>query len=242
MIEKENIVNFLKEGSKEIEISLTEDQISKFLKYKEILLEWNEKINLTAITDEKEIMIKHFVDSLTILKYLPKKECSLIDVGTGAGFPGIPLKICKNDLKLTLLDSLDKRVKFLNEVGDSLSLSNFNTIHSRAEDGGLNKNYREQFDFATARAVAALPVLLEYCLPFVKKDGYFIAMKGSNTEEISTSKKALEILGGKVEEIKEIVLPFSEDAKRTIILIKKFRQTPTNFPRKAGKPTKMPLL
>ncbi len=236
------MVDLLRNGCKEIGIELTDLQAEQFIKYKDLLLEWNEKINLTAITDESEIILKHFVDSLTILPYIKDESKKLIDVGTGAGFPGIPVKILYSEIEVTLMDSLDKRIKFLNEIREKLVLKKLITIHSRAEDGGHNNKLREQFDYATARAVAALPVLLEYCLPFVKKDGYFLAMKGSNIDEITNSQKALDILGGKIEEIKEIVLPFSNDAKRNIIIVRKFRQSSTNYPRKAGKPTKMPLV
>jgi 16S rRNA (guanine527-N7)-methyltransferase len=204
------------------------------------LLEWNEKMNLTAIEEEREFIIKHFIDSLSILPYLGDVR-SLIDVGTGAGFPGIPLKIAQPSLEILLLDSLEKRVGFLKTVISELKLDGIRALHLRAEDAGKEPSHREKYDAAVARAVAALPVLLEYCLPMVKRGGIFIAMKGSSREEIEASNKALELLGGKIEEVKEFTLPCSE-IKRSIIIVRKFRQTPTKYPRKAGKPSKQPLI
>lgn len=237
----------LKDGAKAFNIELNDNQIESFLKYKDVLKEWNEKINLTAIEDDNEIIIKHFIDSLSIIPYLlpiahsPSPELKVIDIGTGAGFPGIPIKIIMDNAKVSLFDSLDKRVKFLAEVVRVLNLKKIDAVHGRAEDFGIKKDFREAFDVVTARAVANLPVLLEYCLPFVKVGGLFIAMKGSSTEEVEGSSKALRILGGKIEEIKEVTLPFS-DFKRNIILIRKLRQMPSNYPRKAGKPSKEPLI
>ena len=213
----------------------------KFLKYKELLVEWNEKINLTAITEDNDIIWKHFVDCAMITEVIKNEKKSLIDVGTGAGFPGIPLKILCSDIKVTLLDSLEKRVKFLNEIIAALGLEGIRTIHKRAEDGGRDKVMREGFDYATARAVAALPVLAEYCLPFVKNDGYFIAMKsGLVQDEIDNSVRALDLLGGRIEDVKKIEIN-GLDVERTLVVIRKFRQTPTAYPRKAGQPSKKPL-
>lgn len=242
-VEKEDLglKELLLEGSSKFDIVLGEEQAGRFFKYKDILKEWNEKINLTAIEDDKEIIIKHFIDSLSIAPFIKDRGTKLIDVGTGAGFPGIPLKIVFPDLKVTLLDSLEKRIKFLDQVIKELGLKEIKAVHSRAEDKGVAADYREQFDIACARAVANLPVLLEYCLPFVKVGGYFIAMKGSSTEEIDNSKKALDILGGKIEDVKEFVLP-SSDIKRNVVVVKKFRQTPTKYPRKSGKVSKDPLI
>lgn len=237
----EDLQELLQLGGKEFLADIQEEKIEQLLRYKDILKEWNEKINLTAIEEDREIIIKHFIDSISIVPFIKKHESKTIDVGTGAGFPGIPLKVVLKSLDVTLLDSLDKRVKFLNEVILQLKLSGISAVHGRAEDFGANPVYREKFDIAVARAVANLPVLLEYCLPFVKLDGIFIAMKGSSTDEVKESKKALEILGGKVEEVKEFTLPFS-DHKRNIIIVRKLRQTPTKFPRKAGKPSKEPLI
>ncbi|MDF2523052.1 MAG: rRNA m(7)G-527 methyltransferase [Clostridiales bacterium] len=237
----DNLRELLKQGSNEFSVIIEDEKIEKLLRYKEILMEWNEKVNLTAIEEDREIIIKHFIDSISIVPSIKNPASKIIDVGTGAGFPGIPLKVAVEGLDVTLLDSLDKRVKFLDEVILQLGLKGIRTIHGRAEDFGIKSDYREKFDIAVARAVANLPVLLEYCLPFVKQDGIFIAMKGSNTVEVQESKKALEILGGKIEEVKEFTLPFS-DHKRNVILIRKLRQTPTKYPRKAGKPTKEPLI
>lgn len=231
----------LVDGANEFNISLNEEQIDKFFKYKNILKEWNEKINLTAIEEDRDIIIKHFVDSLSIVPLMKGDGIKLIDVGTGAGFPGIPVKIARESIEVTLLDSLDKRVKFLNEVIKENSLKDIKALHGRAEEKGVLPEFREKYDICTARAVASLPVLIEYCLPFVKIGGCFIAMKGSSTEEIDNSKKALDIIGGKIEEVKEFTLPFS-DIKRNVIVIRKFRQTPTKYPRKAGKPSKEPLI
>lgn len=237
----ENLSKLLKDHAALLGIQLNDTEADKFLLYKDILKEWNQKINLTAIEDDEGIIIKHFIDSITVLPYLPKKTFSIIDVGTGAGFPGIPVKVMREDAEVTLLDSLDKRIKFLNEVNESLGLKGITTVHGRAEDFGLKPGYRENFDIAIARAVASLPVLLEYCLPFVKVGGYFIAMKGNSSEEVAQSKKALDILGGQIEEVKEFTIP-GTDLNRSIVLVKKLRQTPTKYPRKAGKPTKEPLI
>ncbi|MCX7843340.1 MAG: 16S rRNA (guanine(527)-N(7))-methyltransferase RsmG [Clostridia bacterium] len=236
-----SFITVLKEGARELGLSLNDIQVEKFLKYMAILKEWNEKMNLTAIEDDHDVVIKHFIDSLSILPYMENKDDRLVDIGTGAGFPGIPVKIVYDSINVTLLDSLDKRIKFLNEVISAIELKGIFAYHGRAEEYGAKQEFRENFDIATARAVANLPVLLEYCLPFVKTGGYFIAMKGSNLEEVHNSQKALKELGGEIQSIKELNLPFS-DIKRNIIIIKKLRQTPTRYPRKAGKPSKEPLI
>lgn len=225
--------------AKQIEIELTKEQIEKYYNYMNLLLEWNEKINLTAIIDPKEIILKHFVDSLTIAKYIKDDE-KLIDVGTGAGFPGIPLSIVKENTDIVLLDSLNKRINFLEEVKENLKLENITTIHGRAEEFGKNKKERETYDIATSRAVAPLNILLEYLLPLVKVGGKAICMKGSNIEEIENARNALEILGGKIEKIEEITLPNS-DIKRNIIIVKKVKNTPSKYPRKPGTPSKEPI-
>ncbi|HAA43494.1 MAG TPA: 16S rRNA (guanine(527)-N(7))-methyltransferase RsmG [Ruminiclostridium sp.] len=236
------LIKLLKDGASEFNINLEKEDIESFFKYKETLLKWNKNINLTAITDDRDIIIKHFIDSISVVPYIGKDLKKVIDVGTGAGFPGIPLKIIEKDLNVTLLDSLEKRTKFLNEVIEKLDLKNIEVIHSRAEDKGVSGDFREKFDLALARAVANLPVLLEYCLPFVKTGGTFIAMKGSDIqEELDNSKKALEILGGEIKDVIKFNLP-STDIKRNIIIIKKFRHTPTKYPRKSGKPSKAPLI
>lgn len=232
----------LYEGSKELGIILDENQITQLLRYKDILLEWNNKMNLTAITEEEEVIIKHFLDSLSCVK-LPhiKNGIKAIDVGTGAGFPGIPIHIYYPEIQLTLLDSLQKRIKFLQEVYSHIKLDNISFVHGRAEDFGIDNQYREKYDIALARAVAELKILCEYCLPFVKVGGYFICQKGPHVEdELKNSKKALEVLGGEVIERIDIKLPF-RDINHNIIVIKKIKQTPTKYPRKAGTPTKKPL-
>ncbi|WP_080066627.1 16S rRNA (guanine(527)-N(7))-methyltransferase RsmG [Ruminiclostridium hungatei] len=241
------LAQLLKAGALHYGKDLSERQISQFFIYMELLKEWNQKMNLTAITDDREIVVKHFIDSMSILPHIKDEKLRLIDVGTGAGFPGIPLKIINPDLDVTLLDSLDKRVKFLNEVIKAAGISGNNEIseikavHGRAEDYGMNPQHREKYQIAVARAVANLPVLLEYCLPFVKINGIFIAMKGSNTEEIDNSVKALDILGGKITKIENLELP-ATNIERNVVVVGKFRQTPTKYPRKAGKPAKEPLI
>ena len=228
------------ELANKININLTEDQIDKFYKYMKLLLEWNEKINLTAITDENEIILKHFIDSLTSLKYI-KEDDKIIDVGTGAGFPGIPIAIMMPNTKITLLDSLNKRINFLNEVIKELNLKNVETIHSRSEDCGKDILYREKYDISIARAVANLSTLSEYLLPFVKIDGKMICMKGSEVEEeLNNSKYAIKELGGEISLQDEFCLP-DTDIKRNIIVIKKIKYTPKLYPRKAGLPSKEPL-
>jgi len=229
----------LKEKAKKIGIELEEGQVQKFYQYMDLLLEWNEKINLTAITEPKEIILKHFIDSLTIAKQIEDGK-RLIDVGTGAGFPGIPLSIIKEEVEITLLDSLNKRIIFLQEVINTLELKNIKAVHARVEEFAKNKKERSQYDMATSRAVAPLNVLLEYLLPLVKVEGKCICMKGSNIEEVKASAKALSILGGEIEEIEKITLPES-DMNRHIIIVKKKKETPAKYPRKPGTPTKKPI-
>ncbi len=201
-------------------ISLLKEQYGQFYAYMELLIEWNEKMNLTAITDPKEIILKHFVDSLTIAKYV-KEDKSIIDMGTGAGFPGIPIKIYRKDVKVVLADSLNKRIKFLDEVIDKLKLENVETIHCRAEELGKNKQYREKFDYATSRAVANLSTLSEYLMPFVKLNGKCIFMKTIEVEEeLEKAKKAIKTLGGKIEKVDKFEIPES-DLGRSIIIVKK---------------------
>ena len=225
---------------KEINIVFTEEQLQKFYQYMNLLIEWNEKINLTAIVEPKEIILKHFIDSLTIIKYIEPNK-SVIDIGTGAGFPGIPVKIMREDLDITLLDSLNKRIHFLNEVIQKLELKNITAIHARIEEFAKNKQYREAFDVATSRAVANLTTLSEYMLPMVDLKGMVICMKGSEiNEEVSKSKNSIKLLGGKIDKIEEFTLPKSDNG-RNLILIKKERQTPGKYPRKPGIPSKEPL-
>ena len=222
------------------QINLNNQQLEYFYKYMNLLIEWNEKINLTTITEPKEIIIKHFIDSLTVLKYINGAN-TIVDVGTGAGFPGIPLAIANENINITLVDSLNKRINFLNEVTEELKLRNIETLHSRAEEFGKNKKYRESYDISISRAVARLNVLVEYLLPAIKLGGKCICMKGPDCkEEIEEAKKAIEILGGTIETIEEFSLP-GTDMQRTIIIINKIKNTPSKFPRKAGTPTKKPI-
>ena len=232
--------NLMIDYGKEIDIVFSEEQLEQFYKYMNLLIEWNEKINLTAIIEPKEIILKHFIDSLTIIKYMEPNK-TLIDIGTGAGFPGIPVKILRKDLKITLLDSLNKRIKFLNEVIEKLSLKNITTTHARIEEYAKNKEYREKFDIATSRAVANLTTLTEYMLPMVKVKGKAICMKGADIdEEMLKSKNSIKILGGKIYKVEEFKLPKSE-YKRNLIIIEKTNTTPNKYPRKPGIPSKEPL-
>lgn len=222
------------------DMSVTKEQYDKLYDYSKLLVEWNEKINLTAITDPEGIALKHFYDSVypfTLTEI--KRDSSLIDVGTGAGFPSCPLKIIRNDLNITLLDSLNKRIKFLQEISDTLDL-NAQCIHGRAEELGRNFNYREKYDIACARAVANLSELCEYCLPFVKVDGKFISLKGSNgNEELKEAENAVKILGGEIEQVTEYSLPNGDG--RTLIVIKKVSSTPEKYPRNKGQMKKKRL-
>ena len=235
----------LLEGAADLNISLTDQQVNQFIKYMEILVDWNQKINLTAITNESEIISKHFVDSLScayVNEIFKKPTLKLIDVGTGAGFPGIPLKIAFNHLEVTLLDALQKRIHFLDEVISQLEFVNIFTVHGRAEEYGAKEDFRERYDIAISRAVANMAVLAEYNLPFVKQDGYFIAMKGpDNKHEIEKSKKALNVLGGELVDIQKICLPHT-DISHSLVFIKKIKKCPSKYPRKAGKPTKNPII
>ena len=216
------------------------EQMDKFYKYMNLLIEWNEKINLTAIIEPNEIILKHFIDSITILKDI-KDGSIVVDVGTGAGFPGIPLSIMNPTLKITLVDSLNKRLIFLQEVINELDLKNVELVHARAEEFGRNKKYREKFDVATSRAVANLATLSEYLLPLVKINGKAISMKAGNaSQEIEDAKKAIKTLGGNINNIEEFNLPQS-DIGRTIIIIDKISGTPGKYPRKPGTPAKEPI-
>lgn len=239
-MEKEEWKKTLKKQCEELAIELNEAKQEQFYNYMELLQKWNENINLTAITEPEEVLQKHFVDSLTIMPYIKKNE-KVIDVGTGAGFPGIPLKIAEEEVEVTLLDALNKRLNFLNEVIQVLELSKIKTVHLRAEEAGKNKDLREKFNVSVSRAVAPLSTLVEYLLPLVKVNGKCICMKGSNIEEeIVNSQKAIEILGGKIEKIEEFTLPNSE-IKRNIIIIRKLKETPSKYPRKPGTPSKEPI-
>ena len=237
---KEEFSKIIYEYSNEIGVSLNEKQMNQFYNYMTLLLEWNEKMNLTAITKPEAIILKHFVDSMTIAKYI-EDGARLIDVGTGAGFPGIPLKIIREDIEVTLLDSLNKRINFLKEVIQQLVLTKIEVVHSRVEEFGKNKDNREKFDCATSRAVANMSTLAEYLVPLVKLNGSCISMKGSNIEEeIQQSKNAILLLGGKIEKIERFQLPRS-DMDRNVVVIRKIKHTPAKFPRKPGMPAKEPI-
>lgn len=229
-----------------IGVTLNDRQIEQFEQYFAILTEWNQVMNLTAITEEKEVVTKHFTDSLALVKAMPKEELeagrTLIDVGTGAGFPGIPLKIAFPNLKVTLLDSLNKRVKFLNTVCEELGLEGVEAVHGRAEDFGQNPKYREQYDLCVSRAVANMASLSEYCVPFVKVGGYFIPYKsGDVEEELKKAEKAIKLLGGTLCGVSKFSLP-GGDGERSLIKIRKEKTTGKRYPRKAGLPAKEPLV
>lgn len=239
-MEKKDWIQELEKKAKKMQIELSNQQLEQFYLYMNLLLEWNGKINLTAITDPKEIILKHFIDSITITPYL-KNAQSILDIGTGAGFPGIPLAILENSKDFVLMDSLNKRIIFLQEVIQNIALTRVQAIHGRAEELGKEKEHREHYDLVTSRAVAKLNILLEYMLPFVKVGGRCICMKSQEIEEeLEEAKQAIELLGGKLERVDEIILPES-DVKRKIIVIQKVRQTPIKYPRKPGTPTKEPI-
>lgn len=239
-MEKEEFFKILLEKAKKIDIELNRKQIEQFYIYMNLLIEWNKKINLTAIIEPTEIILKHFIDSLTIAKYIKNKE-RLVDVGTGAGFPGIPLKILNDSLEIVLVDSLNKRINFLNDVIEKLELKNIETVHARVEEFARNKKYREGFDIATSRAVANMTTLSEYMVPLLKIGGKAICMKGIDiNDEVEDSKKAIRVLGGKVEKIDSFNLP-GKDMGRSIVIISKIFTTPVQFPRKAGMPGKEPI-
>lgn len=229
-------------GLKEMNINLTEKQLEQFMTYYELLTEWNQVMNLTAITEFDEVMLKHFTDSLSLIKaYDLSSERKVIDIGTGAGFPGLPLKIVFPQLQITLLDSLNKRIQFLNCVIEALGLTGIDTVHGRAEDFAKPSALREQYDLCVSRAVANMTTLSEYCLPFVKPGGNFISYKSEKlTEELNTARNAISLLGGQVKEQVEFVLPGS-DIYRNFLVIEKIGNTPKKFPRKAGLPAKEPL-
>ena len=233
----------LAKAAAEYGISLNDTQMEQYNRYFELLVEWNEKINLTAITEPKEVAIKHMIDSITAYdENLFKDGTTVIDVGTGAGFPGLPLKIFCPEIKMTLMDSLNKRIKFLQTVVEELGLKDVECVHARAEEGARNKKYRESFDIAVSRAVARLPILCEYCLPFVKKGGHFIALKGMQyQDEAAEAVKAIKVMGGSQTEIRPVKLPELDD-KRAVITITKTMPTPKTYPRKAGTPTKNPIV
>ena len=235
-------ISTLVKGIASLNVELDEDQKRSFTTYKELLKEWNQKINITSITEDVEIDIKHFLDSLTpISTNLVNGKKRLIDIGTGGGFPGIPLKIYNQELEVTLLDSLNKRIIFLDEVIKSLNLKNIDAIHGRAEELGRKIEYREVYDICISRAVASLDTLSEYCMPFVKVGGYFIAMKGPDVlDELQEAEKGINTLGGKIINTEILTLPES-DIQHSLIIIQKIRETPTKYPRAGGKPKSNPL-
>ena len=237
----------LRKYAEQLNISLSDGQLARFETYYRLLIEKNKVMNLTAITEKDDVILKHFADSLAIYPAVSvcqdwdHKALRLIDIGTGAGFPGIPLKIAFPELSVVLYDSLNKRIVFLEEVIAALGLQDITAVHGRAEEGGKDKMFREQFDFCVSRAVANLSTLSEYCLPFVKKNGYFIAYKSADiSEETKTAQHAIRILGGLMTDISTVTLP-SSDIKRNFVTIQKVKPTPKNFPRKPGTASKQPL-
>ena len=239
MEEKNNV---LIQGCLELGIHLTDTQVNQFETYYELLVEWNKVMNLTGITEYDEVMQKHFVDSLSIVKVADLGQCKkVLDMGTGAGFPGIPIKIVYPHLEVVLLDSLNKRIKFLNEVIGKLGLSGITAIHGRAEDYAKQKEYREMFDLCVSRAVANLASLSEYCIPYTMLHGNFISYKsGSIEDELQNAKNAVFLLGGKMKDTVKFTLPGS-DIERSLVVIEKVKKTPGKYPRKAGLPAKEPI-
>lgn len=234
-------MNYLKECADQIHIDISQEKLDQFLIYYNMLIEKNKVMNLTAITEKKEVVIKHFLDSIALGKYMDLSKKKILDIGTGAGFPGIPIKILYPDTEIVLLDSLNKRVQFLNEVIHVLQLENIHAIHGRAEDYAHEKQYRQQFDLVVSRAVANLSTLSEYCLPYVKTDGYFIPYKSGNIDlELEKSKNAIFLCGGKCEKVEKFVLPNS-DHERSFVFILKKSNTAKQYPRKSGIPSKKPL-
>ena len=231
-----------KSGLNKLKIDLSEQQIQQFLKYYEMLIEKNKVMNLTAITEFEDVVEKHFLDSLSLIQQIELyQELKVLDLGTGAGFPGIPLKIAFPNLNIVLMDSLNKRINFLNEVIEDLQLKNIVAVHGRAEEMARKTEYRENFDLCVSRAVANLASLSEYCLPFVTQGGSFISYKSGEIEaELSQSKKAIFVLGGKIKSVKKFRL-VETDAERSFVQIKKVKKTPKPYPRKAGTPSKNPI-
>ncbi len=234
-------IEVFQEGLESLDIKLTDQQKQQFIDYYEMLIEWNNVMNLTTITNFAEVINKHFIDSLSLVKVLKPTNEKVLDLGTGAGFPGIPLKIVFPDIEIVLLDSLNKRLLFLDEVINKLKLEKIQTLHGRAEDYGKDSNYREKFDLCVSRAVAKLSSLSEYCLPYVKKGGYFISYKsGKVEEELEMSMNAIKTLGAEIDKVGEFSLPGTEIG-RTLVVLHKVGLTPSKYPRNAGKPSKDPL-
>ena len=237
-------LEILEKGCEELGITLNDAQKNQFIQFYEFLVEKNKVMNLTGITEYEEVIQKHFLDSLSLIRVLPdiaSQELTVIDLGTGAGFPGIPLKIAFPELEITLMDSLNKRILFLQEVIDALGLKKVSAVHGRAEEMASNAAHRQQYDLCVSRAVSNLAVLTEYCLPFVKKGGLFVSYKSADSDaEIQEGKKAISILGGKLTSVDKFQLPDS-DLGRALVCIKKVKDTPKKYPRKAGTPAKLPL-
>ena len=238
----DKFTELMREELSEFSIELSEHQLHQFYQYFELLVEWNKVMNLTAITELEDVVTKHFVDSLSLVKAVSDlSDEKILDMGTGAGFPGIPLKIAFPELKITLLDSLNKRINFLNEVIGQLQLGEIQAVHGRAEDYGRDKLYREQYDYCVSRAVTNLSTLSEYCMPYVKIGGAFIPYKsGKIEEELNQAKGAVKLLGGKIEEVVTFVLP-KTDVERSFVIVRKTEGTSKKYPRKAGLPSKEPL-
>ncbi|MEG0261130.1 MAG: 16S rRNA (guanine(527)-N(7))-methyltransferase RsmG [Lysinibacillus sp.] len=236
-----NVEQFI-EALKEKGIVLSDTQIAQFKKYFELLVEWNEKMNLTAITDQPSVYLKHFYDSISTSFYFDfTKVTTVCDVGAGAGFPSIPIKICFPHLQVTIVDSLNKRITFLNHLSETLHLDNMNFVHARAEEFGQNVKYRQQYDVVTARAVARLTVLSELCIPLVKQGGYFVALKAAaGADELKEAKKAITTLGATLKEEHAFLLPI-EESERTLYVFDKIKETPKKYPRKPGVPNKTPI-
>ena len=234
--------DLMKAAADDVKMELTENQYEQFIKYMRLVQEWNQKINLTAITEDEEFIKKHFIDCIKAFKSSAIRNANtIIDVGTGAGFPGVPIAIMNPNCKVTLLDSLNKRINFLNIVVAELRLKNVTTIHSRAEDGARKLELRESFDVATSRAVANMAVLSEFCMPYVKKNGYFVALKGPAVdEEIEGSANAIKILGGKLKEVIKVEIE-GTDLRHNIVEIEKINNCPKTYPRKAGTVSKKPI-
>lgn len=235
-------LSILEEACRDIGLELTKEQYEQFMKYKDLIQEWNKKVNLTSIKEDEEIVKKHFIDSIKIFKFEEVKNAKrIIDIGTGGGFPGIPMKIVNPDCEMVLLDSLNKRINFLNIVINDLGLKNISTIHGRAEDFAVKPEYREKFDIVVSRAVANMTVLSEFCLPYVNLGKHFVALKGPSVdEELNESKRALSILGGEVEKLIPVKIEDS-DLEHNLVVIKKVKNTPKQYPRKAGTANKKPL-
>lgn len=235
-----NEKTLLRDCAAQMGIALEEAALDRFMRYLSLLLEWNEKMNLTAITEKRDVVLKHFADCLSLAPYVTA-GLRVIDVGTGAGFPGLPVKIACPQIDLTLLDSLQKRIGFLEEVTRELGLTGVSCVHARAEDGGQNPLYREQYDLCVSRAVANLAVLAEYCLPFVRVGGRLVALKGPDAAtEVAQAAAALQKLGGRLVEIRDVEIPFT-DLSHKLVIVEKIVPTPKAYPRKAGKITKNPL-